>query len=313
MRARRAAAAAALLCALPALAVVLVNGTAASHGTMTTPVSRVYRCYLEGPESPDSAACQAAVAAGGTQPLYDWNEINLANAAGQHRSLIPDGKLCSAGRSKYAGFDLGRADWQTTAMPTSGSYTFKIRATAPHVGTWQLYVTKNGYNPATPLRWSDLESTPFLTAVNPVVADGYYSLTGQLPSGRTGRHLIYMIWQRSDSTEAFYSCSDVTFGSTPTPTASLTPTASPSTSPTVSPSPTGSPKPSPTPTPTPTPTLSPTPTPSPTGAYPAWTTGVGYAVGARVTYLGRTYSCRQAHTSLAGWDPVSAPALWLAV
>jgi chitin-binding protein len=295
MRARRAAIAAVLLSLAPALAVVAFTGEAASHGTMTSPVSRVYQCYLEGPESPDSPACKAAVATAGTQALYDWNEINIANANGQHRTIIPDGKLCSAGRSKYAGMDLGRSDWLTTTLPTSGSFTFRIRATAPHVGKWELYVTKNGYNPSIPLRWGDLETTPFLTKVNPTVTDGYYSLTGNLPSGRTGRHLIYMIWQRSDSTEAFYSCSDVVFGSAPTPTPTTSPTASPS------------------PSPTPSPTTSPTATPSPTatGTYPAWAANTSYAVGARVSYGGKNYSCRQAHTSLPGWEPPAAPALWL--
>lgn len=38
-----------------------------------------------------------------------------------------------------------------------------------------------------------------------------YVFTGTVPQ-RTGRHLIYAILQRSDSPEAFYSCSDVVFG-----------------------------------------------------------------------------------------------------
>lgn len=29
---------------------------------------------------------------------------------------------------------------------------------------------------------------------------------------KSGRHLVYSIWQRSDSPEAFYTCSDVVFG-----------------------------------------------------------------------------------------------------
>ncbi len=32
------------------------------------------------------------------------------------------------------------------------------------------------------------------------------------PSGKSGRHIIYSIWQRSDSPEAFYNCVDVNFG-----------------------------------------------------------------------------------------------------
>src|SRR5215217_6069170 len=171
---------AALGATIPAtlVALALHSGEAFSHGSMSTPVSRVYNCYLEGPESPDTAACRDAIALGGTQPLYDWNEINLANAAGQSRTIIPDGRLCSAGRAKYAGFDQARADWVATTLPTSGSYTFKFRATAPHRGTFDLYLTRQGYNPTTPLRWSDLDTTPFLRVTDPVVTDGYYTFTG---------------------------------------------------------------------------------------------------------------------------------------
>ena len=43
----------------------------------------------------------AAVAAGGTQAFYDWNEVSLLDAGGRHRQIIPDGKLCSAGIDRY--------------------------------------------------------------------------------------------------------------------------------------------------------------------------------------------------------------------
>jgi len=43
----------------------------------------------------------------------------------------------------------------------------------------------------------------------------------------------------------------------------------------------------------------------------AWATGVAYNVGDLVTYNNNTYMCRQSHTSLSGWDPLSVPALWL--
>src|SRR5207237_801497 len=41
--------------------------------------------------------------------------------------------------------------------------------------------------------------------------DGHYYWNGTLPSGKSGRHLIYSVWSRSDSQETFYGCSDVTF------------------------------------------------------------------------------------------------------
>jgi hypothetical protein len=62
----------------------------------------------------------------------------------------------------------------------------------------------------------------------------------------------------------------------------------------------------------PSPSVSPSASTSP-GAYPAWAPNVTYATGARVTYGGRTYQCRQAHTSITGWEPANVAALWLAV
>ncbi|MFJ4781175.1 lytic polysaccharide monooxygenase [Streptomyces sp. NPDC088762] len=183
---------------------------AVAHGSMTDPVSRVAACYAEGPESPKSAACKAAVGASGAQAFYDWNAVNIANAAGNHRALIPNGQLCSAGNDKYQGLDLARADWPASPM-TAGAHTFRYKGTAPHRGSFELYVTKDGYDPTQPLKWSDLEPAPFAKVTDPGMQNGDYVFSGTVPN-KSGRHLIYSIWQRSDSPEAFYTCSDVVFG-----------------------------------------------------------------------------------------------------
>ncbi|MEV5199310.1 lytic polysaccharide monooxygenase [Streptomyces sp. NPDC053720] len=183
---------------------------ASAHGSMTDPVSRVAACYAEGVESPRSAACKAAVAASGKQAFYDWNAVNMANAAGKSKQIIPDGKLCSAANEKYRGLDLPRADWPSTKM-SAGSHTFRYKGTAPHKGSFELYITKTSYDPAKPLKWSDLEAKPFVEVADPKMENGDYVFQGDVPA-RSGRHLIYSIWQRSDSPEAFYTCSDVVFG-----------------------------------------------------------------------------------------------------
>lgn len=96
---------------------------------------------------------------------------------------------------------------------------------------------------------------------SPGSTDGHYYWSGALPANKTGKHVIYSVWSRSDSRETFYGCSDVTFdgghgevtgagGTNPTPT----PT---------NPSPTN-----PTPTTTPT-TVPPTPTPTPSQTPPS--------------------------------------------
>ncbi|MFF9487231.1 lytic polysaccharide monooxygenase [Streptomyces sp. NPDC014676] len=211
MSARRKAAVVTAVGLVPLALTGLSAAPASAHGSMGDPVSRVSQCYAEGPESPKSAACRAAVAAGGTQALYDWNGIRIGDAGGRHQELIPDGKLCSAGNEEFKGLDLARADWPATSV-SSGSHTFKYRVTAPHKGTFKVYITKPGYDPSQPLAWDDLDlANPVATSTDPAASGGFYTFAGTLPE-RSGKQLLYAVWQRSDSPEAFYSCSDVTFG-----------------------------------------------------------------------------------------------------
>jgi len=48
-----------------------LSQTVVAHGTLTSPASRIWNCYQEGPQTPQSAACQAVAAAGGATSLYD--------------------------------------------------------------------------------------------------------------------------------------------------------------------------------------------------------------------------------------------------
>ncbi|SIO84229.1 lytic polysaccharide monooxygenase [Nocardiopsis sp. JB363] len=213
MRFGRLARSAAVLVAAPIAVTGLVAAPAQAHGTLGDPISRIAACYAEGPESPRSEMCVRLVEENGTQPLYDWHEVNIANADGQHREIIPDGQLCSAGRDKYSALD-NPGDWASTAvteLPSGSEYTFDYTAAVPHAGYIEYYVTTDGWDPSTPLTWGDLEAEPFAVDDQPVAEDGSYTMTAQLPE-KSGRHLIYTVWQRTDSPEAFYSCSDVTFG-----------------------------------------------------------------------------------------------------
>lgn len=174
----------------------------------------VYGCFLEGPENPKSAACKAAVAAGGTQALYDWNGVNQGNANGNHQAVVPDGQLCGAGKALFKGLNLARSDWPSTAIApdASGNFQFVYKASAPHATRYfDFYITKDGYNPEKPLAWSDLEPAPFCSITSVKLENGTYRMNCPLPQGKTGKHVIYNVWQRSDSPEAFYACIDVSF------------------------------------------------------------------------------------------------------
>jgi chitin-binding protein len=87
-------------------------------------------------------------------------------------------------------------------------------STIPHTGTFRMYLTKPGYDPAGPLSWSDLPEKPFAEVTDPALTDGAYRIRATLPSDRTGRHVLYTVWQNSSTPDTYYSCSDVVFPET---------------------------------------------------------------------------------------------------
>jgi len=178
------------------------------HGTVTSPVSRIYNCWQENPENPESPPCIAAVISHGTQPLYDWNEINQANANSEHELYVFDGNLASGGRpEKYGGMDQITSEWVATPV-SPGPFTITWTNTAPHATEYyDVYITKESWTPDQPLTWDSLE---LLVRTSPSSAASSVDIPVILPV-RTGKHVIYSIWQRSDSPEAFYSTSDIDF------------------------------------------------------------------------------------------------------
>lgn len=237
MTAHRTATAAAVAVAAPLLLMTWAAGAAQAHGAPTDPVSRVVACSPEGGADIRTAACKAAIAANGTS-FTDWDNLRVAGVGGRDRQVIPDGQLCSGGLPAYKGLDLARADWPSTRMTPGASFTLSYSSTIPHTGTFKLYLSKPGYDPTKPLKWSDLPAKPFATATDPALVNGAYRIKGTLPSDRTGRQMLYTIWQNTSTTDTYYSCSDVVFpsggagnsgsgaGSTTSTAASKTPTAS---------------------------------------------------------------------------------------
>ncbi|GLZ57607.1 lytic polysaccharide monooxygenase [Micromonospora sp. NBRC 107095] len=191
-----------------AATVPLAATPAAAHGAPTDPVSRAAACGPEGRYAATSA-CRAAIEAGAA--VREWDNVRVAAINGRDRERIPDGELCSGGLSAYRGLDLPRTDWPSTELTTGATFTFRYRTTIEHRGTFRLYVTKPDYDPRKKLTWADLEARPFLTRTDPPVRAGAYQLAGRLPAGRSGRHLIYTIWQNSNTPDTYYSCSDVVF------------------------------------------------------------------------------------------------------
>jgi chitin-binding protein len=208
MTAHRTAMAAAAMA--PLLLTVWAAGPAQAHGAPTYPVSRVYACSPQGGSAAGSTACKAAVAANGG-PFTFWDNIRVPDINGRDRQLIPDGKLCSGGLADYKGLNLARTDWPSTRLTPGAKLTMTYASTIAHTGTFKLYLTKAGYDPSQPLTWSELPTTPFAEVKDPPLTGGAYRIKATLPTGRTGRQLIYTIWQNSSTEDTYYSCSDVVF------------------------------------------------------------------------------------------------------
>jgi chitin-binding protein len=219
---RRLAVYSAALIVAAGLGALAVQAPAQAHGTPQMPGSRTWLCYQDGitPQGnivPRNPACAAAVAQSGTNSLYNWFSVLRSDANGRTTGYIPDGRLCSGDNPNFLGFDLARTDWPVTHLTAGRSIEIRYNNWANHPGTFVAYVTKDSWSPTRPLAWSDLEAQPFSTVVNPPAVggpgtnDGHYFWQATLPANKTGRHIIYMRWIRSDSQENFFSCSDVVF------------------------------------------------------------------------------------------------------
>jgi predicted carbohydrate-binding protein with CBM5 and CBM33 domain len=218
LRRRLAVLGTALVAGIGAILVAFAQ-PASAHGVAMFPGARTYECYVDGLQptgqiAPSNPACADAVAQGGQQPLYDWFGVLRSDAGGRTTGYIPDGQICGGGTTKYAAYNAARADWPITHL-TSGS-TVQVRYSnwAAHPGTFHMYLTKQGWDPTTPLAWADLE--PFWSATDPPQTGppgslNYYHWDTTFPSGRSGQAIMFIQWVRSDSQENFFSCSDITF------------------------------------------------------------------------------------------------------
>lgn len=214
-----------LLAVLPALCLVMFTGNSASaHGAPMSPGSRTYLCWKyslsdTGEIKPTNPACQAALDQGGSNAFYNWFAVLRSDGAGQTEGFIPDGELCSGAATVYdfSGFDLARDDWPYTHVTAGATYEITYNMWAAHPGTFRMYITEDTYDANETLTWADIEDEPFYTVTDPAsrgsvgTEDGAYYWDATLPSDKSGRHIIYTVWERSDSNETFYSCSDVVF------------------------------------------------------------------------------------------------------
>ncbi|MEU4658695.1 lytic polysaccharide monooxygenase auxiliary activity family 9 protein [Streptomyces sp. NPDC023723] len=198
------------------LALVPWSGTAVAHGSVIDPASRNYGCWLRwGSDFQNPAManedpmCWQAWQAD-PNAMWNWNGLYRNGSAGNFQAVVPDGQLCSGGRTeggRYNALDAVGA-WKTTDIATD-DFTVHLYDQASHGADYFLvYVTRQGFDPATqPLTWSNLQLVATTGSYGP--ANNY-----DIPvstSGLSGRHVVYTIWQASHMDQTYFLCSDVNF------------------------------------------------------------------------------------------------------
>ena len=161
-------------------------------------------------------------------------------------NIPKNSSICSANKPLYSALDnphwmedQGEGVYPASIQP--GTHTFEYSASVIHkyysLGYIDLYITKNGWGGEVngkKLKWDDLEDAPFCRKTGDVNGmTNKESFDCDVPE-RNGKHIIYVVWQRADSDEAFYSCSDVVFGGTGSTTEIVTTSSSTTTATTTS-------------------------------------------------------------------------------
>lgn len=207
-------------------AAVLFVQPAASHGTSIAQPSRHYSCWerwgsdFQNPAMEQEDPMCWAAWQNDPNAMWNWNGLYREQVGGDHQGAIPDNQLCSGGQTggtRYAPLDDPGA-WKTTKV--DANFTFTNWDQANHgADYYRIYVTKQGYDARTDaLDWADLELVKETGDIDPGVGRPPTSGGGTLVDipvsapGRSGHHIVYMIWQASHFDQSFYSCSDVWFG-----------------------------------------------------------------------------------------------------
>ncbi|ABY43390.1 lytic polysaccharide monooxygenase [Bacillus mycoides] len=183
--------------------------TAGIIGTTLIPQNAYAHGFVEKPGS-RSALCS---------PTYGVLNMNCGSVMYEPQSLeapkgFPqggpvDGQIASAG-GKFGGIlDQQTADRWFKNTITGGENTFTWKYTAPHLTSqWHYYITKKNWNPNKPLTRADFEP------IGTVQHDGSAASNNlnhkiNVPTDRSGYHVILAVWDVADTANAFYNVIDV--------------------------------------------------------------------------------------------------------
>jgi len=183
--------------------------TAGIIGTTLIPQNAYAHGFVEKPGS-RSALCSSTYGALNVNcgsVMYEPQSLEAPKGFPQGGPV--DGQIASAG-GKFGGIlDQQTANRWFKNTITGGENTFTWKYTAPHLTSkWHYYITKKGWNPNKALTRADFEP------IGTVQHDGSAAsnnLTHKInvPTDRSGYHVILAVWDVADTANAFYNVIDV--------------------------------------------------------------------------------------------------------
>ncbi|MBF9132080.1 lytic polysaccharide monooxygenase [Plantactinospora sp. S1510] len=185
-------------------------GVAQAHGTIINPRSRAYQCWQDWGNNHTNPAMQQqdpmCYQAFQSNPdtMWNWMSALRDGLGGQFQARTPDGQLCSNGLSRNN--SVNRAgNWRRSNV--GRSFTVQLYDQASHgADFFRVYVTKQGFNPATQtVGWGNLDLITTTGRYAPAQNISFNVST----SGRTGPHVLFVIWQASHLDQAYMWCSDI--------------------------------------------------------------------------------------------------------
>ncbi|MGX7671521.1 lytic polysaccharide monooxygenase [Plantactinospora sp. DSM 117369] len=189
-----------------------------AHGGSTDPAYRVISCnnrwssnYWNPAMRTEDPMCYQAFQADGTA-FYNPGGNYREGINGNYRAAVPDGQLCSGGLSfngRYRALDTP-GPW--IAANKLRRFRLTVTDSANHgAAHLYVYITKQGFDPLTQrLTWDSVELVT--TTGLQLGQTGLSNYVADVDAGnRTGRHIVFTIWQAHWTNQTYFSCSDVIF------------------------------------------------------------------------------------------------------
>lgn len=116
------------------------SGTAVAHGSVVDPASRNYGCWdrwgddFQNPAMADEDPMCWQAWQDNPNAMWNWNGLYRNGSAGDFEAVVPDGQLCSGGRTesgRYNSLDAVGPGRPPTSPTTSPSSCTTRPATAP--------------------------------------------------------------------------------------------------------------------------------------------------------------------------------------